>query len=253
MEQTYFVRTEVPGAGHILVPVTVSDEPWKGDLSVTGPEAVTPRRIMDAARRKIGLPLFIGETDRLLLRELSEEDLPAVRNLKLQETDTELLGTSAGQLCDAGFLRSYIRNQYPLFGFGLWGVFLKKDGEDLAGGSGKNDVQLIGLAGFGMPEEEAGQEERQKERQEERQEETPELGYYIAPSFRRKGYAEEACRICLLYAKEELGLEEVLLRIRAGNKASLMLGRKLVQEEKHLEGPGAVPGPEPASLRLVIL
>ena len=115
MERTYYVRTEVPGAGHVLVPVTVSDEPWKGDLSVTGPEAVTPRRITDAARRKTGLPLLIGETDRLILRELSEEDLPAVRDLKLQETETELLGKSAGQLCDAGFLRSYIRNQYPLF------------------------------------------------------------------------------------------------------------------------------------------
>ena len=245
MEQTYYVRTEVPGAGHVLVPVTVSDEPWKGDLSVTGPEAVTPRRITDAARRKIGLPLFIGETDRLMLRELSEEDLSAVRDLKLQETETELLGASAGQFCDAVFLRSYIRNQYPLFGFGLWGVFLKKDGEELEGGSGKNAVQLIGLAGFGMPEKEEGQEERP--------EETPELGYYIAPSFRRKGYAEEACRICLLYAKEELGLEEVLLRIRAENRASLMLGRKLMQAEKHPEGPGAAPGPEPASLRFMIL
>ena len=221
MERTYYVRTEVPGAGNVLVPVTVSDEPWKGDLAVTGPEAVTPRRITDAARRKTGLPLLIGETDRLTLRELSEEDLPAVRDLKLQETETELLGASAGQLCDAVFLRSYIRNQYPLFGFGLWGVFLKKDGEDMAGGSGNNAVQLIGLAGFGMPEEEAGQEERQ--------EESPELGYYIAPSFRRRGYAEEACRICLLYAKEELGLEEVLLRVRAENRASLMLGRKLLQ------------------------
>ena len=241
MERIYYVRTEVPGAGTVLVPVTVSDEPWKGDLSVTGPEAVTPRRITDAARRKTGLPLLIGETDRLILRELSEEDLPAVRDLKLQETETELLGKSAGQLCDAGFLRSYIRNQYPLFGFGLWGVFLKKDREDMAGGAGQSPAQLIGLAGFGMPEEEAGQEE------------TPELGYYIAPSFRRKGYAEEACRICLLYAKEELGLEEVLLRVRAENKASLMLGRKLVQEEKHPEGPGAAPGPEPASLRVAIL
>lgn len=245
MEQTYYVRTEVPGAGYVLVPVTVSDEPWKGDLAVTGPEAVTPRRIADAARRKIGLPLFIGETDRLLLRELSEEDLPAVRDLKLQETETELLGASAGQLCDAAFLRSYIRNQYPLFGFGLWGVFLKRNAEDAPGGSGKSAAQLIGLAGFGMPEEEEGQEERL--------EETPELGYYIAPSFRRKGYAEEACRVCLLYAKEELGLEEVLLRIRAENKASLMLGRKLMQRKKHPIRQGAAPEPEPASLRFTML
>ena len=222
MERTYYVRTEVPGTGCVLVPVTVSDEPWKGDLAVTGPEAVTPRRITDAARRKTGLPLLIGETERLILRELSEEDLPAVRALKLQESETELLGASAGQFCDAAFLQSYIRNQYPLFGFGLWGVLLKKDGEYAPCGSGQGPGELIGLAGFGMPEEEAGQEERQ--------EEAPELGYYIAPSFRRKGYAEEACRLCLLYAKEELGLEEVLLRIRAENRASLMLERKLMQE-----------------------
>lgn len=223
MERTYYVRTEARGSGHVLVPVTVSDEPWKGDLAVTGPEAVTPRRITDAARRKTGLPLMIGETERLVLRELSEEDLPAVRDLGLQETDTEMLGTSAGLFCDAAFLSSYIRNQYPLFGFGLWGVFLKKDAEDASCGSGQGSGELIGLAGFGMPEEEAGQEERQ--------EEAPELGYYIAPSFRRKGYAEEACRLCLLYAKEELGLEEVLLRIREENRASLMLGRKLMQEK----------------------
>ena len=231
MERTYYVRTEVPGAGHVLVAVTVSDEPWKGDLAVTGPEAVTPRRITDAARRKTGLPLLIGETERLILRELSEEDLPAVKALKLQESETELLGASAGQLCDAAFLRSYIRNQYPLFGFGLWGVFLKKDREDAPYGSEKSAAQLIGLAGFGMPEEEAGQEKSQEEGQEKDQEEPPELGYYIAPEFRRMGYAEEACRLCLLYAKEELGLEEVLLRIRAENRASLMLGRKLMQEK----------------------
>ena len=63
MEQTCYVRLEIRGTGQILVPVTVSDEPWKGDLAVTGPEAVTPRRITDAARRKIGLPLLIGETN----------------------------------------------------------------------------------------------------------------------------------------------------------------------------------------------
>lgn len=222
MERTYYVRTEVPGTGCVLVPVTVSDEPWKGDLAVTGPEAVTPRRITDAARRKTGLPLLIGETERLILRELSEEDLPAVRALKLQESETELLGASAGQFCDATFLHSYIRNQYPFFGFGLWGVLLKKDRESGPCGSENSAAQLIGLAGFGMPEEEAGQEKSQ--------EEPPELGYYIAPEFRRMGYAEEACRICLLYAKEELGLEEVLLRIRAENRASLILGRKLMQE-----------------------
>ena len=245
MEQTCYVRLEIRGTGQILVPVTVSDEPWKGDLAVTGPEAVTPRRITDAARRKSGLPLLIGETERLILRELSEEDLPAIRGLKLWEADAKLLGASAGQLCDAVFLRSYVRNQYPLFGFGIWGVFVKNSPDVIGGGTGDEAGTLAGLAGFGMPEEETDTETAR--------EEIPELGYYIAPSFQRKGYAEEACRLCLLYAGEELGLEEVLLRVRAENRASLMLGRKLQQAGKHPCGQEPAEEQEPAAVRLVLV
>ena len=243
MEQTCYVRLEIRGTGQILVPVTVSDEPWKGDLAVTGPEAVTPRRITDAARRKIGLPLLIGETERLFLRELSEEDLPAIRGLKLWETDAKLLGASAGQLCDAVFLRSYVRNQYPLFGFGIWGVFVKNSPDITGGVPGNEAGTLAGLAGFGMPEEETDTDT----------EGIPEIGYYIAPSFRRKGYAEEACRLCLLYAGEELGLEEVLLRVRAENRASLMLGKKLQQTGKHPCGQEPAGEQEPAAVRLVLI
>ena len=243
MEQTCYVRLEIRGTGQILVPVTVSDEPWKGDLAVTGPEAVTPRRITDAARRKIGLPLLIGETERLFLRELSEEDLPAIRGLKLWETDAKLLGASAGQLCDAVFLRSYVRNQYPLFGFGIWGVFVKNSPDVTGGAPGNEAGTLAGLAGFGMPEEETDTDT----------EGIPEIGYYIAPSFRRKGYAEEACRLCLLYAGEELGLEEVLLRVREENRASLMLGKKLQQTGKHPCGQEPAGEQEPAAVRLVLI
>ena len=243
MEQTCYVRLEIRGTGQILVPVTVSDEPWKGDLAVTGPEAVTPRRITDAARRKIGLPLLIGETERLFLRELSEEDLPAIRGLKLWETDAKLLGASAGQLCDAVFLHSYVRNQYPLFGFGIWGGFVKNSPDVTGGAPGNEAGTLAGLAGFGMPEEETDTDT----------EGIPELGYYIAPSFRRKGYAEEACRLCLLYAGEELGLEEVLLRVRADNRASLMLGKKLQQTGKHPCGQEPAGEQEPAAVRLVLI
>ena len=242
MEQTCYVRLEIRGTGQILVPVTVSDEPWKGDLAVTGPEAVTPRRITDAARRKIGLPLLIGETERLFLRELSEEDLPAIRGLKLWETDAKLLGASAGQLCDAVFLRSYVRNQYPLFGFGIWGVFVKNSPDVTGGAPGNEAGTLAGLAGFGMPEEDTDTDT----------EGIPELGYYISPSFRRKGYAEEACRLCLLYAGEELGLEQVLLRVRAENRASLMLGKKLLQTGIHPCGQETAWEKESAAVRLIL-
>ena len=199
----------------IVVPVVVSDEPWKGDLAVTGPEAVTERRLQDAARRKLGLPLIIAETERLFLREFTEADLPALRGFEISETELKLLGADAGQFCDAEFLKSYINNQYPLWGFGIWGVFLRKNG------------RLIGMAGFSMPEEEEAPENGQ--RREPDRAEAPGLGYYIAPEYRRQGLAEEACTVCLRYAEEELGFPEVTIRVRQDNAASLALAGKLAE------------------------
>lgn len=214
-------------AGEILVPVTVSDEPWKGDLAVTGPEAVTPRRLTDAARRKVGLPLIIAETEHLTLREFAAEDLPAIREMSIEETELKLLGASAGQFCSEEFLRSYIRNQYPVWGFGMWGVFLRETGT------------LIGMAGFALPEEEtppgplsgpAAMDESALSGPAAAEEIlAPSLGYYIAPEYRRRGFAAEACRAALLYAAEELGLEEsgIEIRIRKENRASRALAEKL--------------------------
>ena len=231
MTETYYVRisagTEncpdaVPGATETVVPVVVSDEPWKGDLAVTGPEAVTERRLQDAARRKLGLPLIIAETERLFLREFTEADLPALRGFEISETELKLLGADAGQFCDAEFLKAYINNQYPLWGFGIWGVFQRECG------------RLIGMAGFSLQENEEKTENTEYRTSDTFQdgEEVPGLGYYIAPAFRRQGFAEEACRACLRYAEEELGFPAVSLRVRLENAASLALAEKLA---KHAE------------------
>ena len=229
MTETYYVRisagTEncpdaVPGAAaETVVPVVVSDEPWKGDLAVTGPEAVTERRLQDAARRKLGLPLIIAETERLFLREFTEADLPALRGFEISETELKLLGADAGQFCDAEFLKAYINNQYPLWGFGIWGVFLREGG------------RLVGMAGFSAPENEEKTENTEYRTSDTFQdgEEVPGLGYYIAPAFRRQGFAEEACRACLRYAEEELGFPEVSIRVRPDNAASRALAEKLAE------------------------
>ena len=53
-----------------------------------------------------------------------------------------------------------------------------------------------------------------------------ELGYHIFHPFRRQGYAEEACRAVLNYAKEELACP-VCARVAKENTASIQMLEKL--------------------------
>lgn len=187
--------------------VRVSDEPWQGDLAVTGPEAVTPERIVEAARRKLGLPLIVAEWEGNVFRELTPEDHPAVRAL-VRETRTEGFSSEA-QLADPEYYDAYVRNQYQLFGYGLWGLFRKDSG------------QLLGIAGFSAPPDNGADLE---------------LGFHIAEVFRRHGYAMAACRAALAYASEELGAERITLRIRRENRPSLCFSEKLKASLPQMKG-----------------
>lgn len=207
--------------------VRVSDEPWLGDLAVTGPEAVTPERIVEAARRKLGLPLIIAEWEGIVLRELTPEDHPAVRALVREEDADGILweGISSGgsssescsfegfpseaRLADPEYYDAYVRNQYPLFGYGLWGLFRKDSG------------QLLGIAGFSAPPDDGSDLE---------------LGFHIAEAFRRHGYAMAACRAALAYVSEELGAERITLRIRRENRPSLCFSEKLKTSLPQMKG-----------------
>lgn len=192
MKRSFYVRvTESRGCT-----VTVSDEPWQGELAVTGEDAVTPERIVAVARRKLKLPLIIAETERLLLRELCMEDLAALCALPLTEAERELLGPQAAGLFEESCLRSYIEYQYSFFGYGIWAVLRRDTGA------------LAGLCGFSPGE-------------------PPELGYCIGRDYRRLGYATEACRAAFRYAEQELGFTEVGVRIRRDNTASLAFYEKL--------------------------
>ena len=192
---------------------------------------------MEAARRKLGLPLIVAEWGETELRELTPEDYPAVCTL-VRETGGEGMsaegisagdfsaeGISAGdfsaeeisvedfpsetKLADPEYYDAYVRTQYPLFGYGLWGLFRKDSG------------QLIGIAGFSAPPDDDSDLE---------------LGYHIAEAFRRQGYGLAACRAALAYAADELGAERITLRIRRENRPSLCLSEKLKASLPQMKG-----------------
>ena len=54
-----------------------------------------------------------------------------------------------------------------------------------------------------------------------------ELGYTVFPRFRRRGYAFEACRALIGWARETHGITRFSLSISPANVASVALARKL--------------------------
>jgi len=110
---------------------------------------------------------MIIETDRLILREMTEDDFDALYAVL---ADADIMGHYPYTF-DEDRVRGWIKKnieRYQVFGFGLWAVVLKETGE-MIGDCGLT-MQLIG-----------GQIK-------------PEIGYHIRKDCQRRGYASEAAK-----------------------------------------------------------
>ena len=167
-----------------------------------------------------GIPLEILRTGRCCLRELSLEDLPDLIRLDADQ-DPESPGRffRGEPGSEEKYLSSYIRNQYPFFGYGFYGVY-------------KNDTgEFLGIAGFYLPEKKQGRENGRKKEwlaigfgedsSPTEEEDCLEIGYAVKKSARRKGYAKEWIRALIDYARTDLHMNNVIARIPADNRASL--------------------------------
>ncbi len=136
---------------------------------------------------------MILETERLYMRELTEDDFDALCMI-LQDKDA--MYAYEGAFSDAE-VQEWLDGQfarYQKWGFGLWAVILKETEE------------LIGQCGLTM--------QPWKDR------EVLEVGYLFRRSCWHKGYATEAARACIAYAFAELKAAEVCSIIRDTNTAS---------------------------------
>lgn len=171
------------------------------------------------ARRHLGLPWRICETERLLIREMFGDDF--------DEVWENQIGHGFGTVEE---LLAYTKYQYTFYEFGFWALVDKESQE------------LVGVAGLKVPEEKEGPEEdaevfeRQgkslkQEREPDRRGKdfgfTLELGYHIFRAFRKQGYGRESCRAILRYGEKELGADRFLVRISKENMASKALAVSL--------------------------
>lgn len=108
---------------------------------------------------------MVIETERLYLREMTENDFEALNKIS---ADSDIM-QHYPYVFDEARVRNWIQrnmDRYRIFGFGLWAVCLKESGE-MIGDCGLT-MQLIN-----------GQIK-------------PEIGYHIRSDKQRKGYAKEA-------------------------------------------------------------
>ncbi|MCR4740158.1 MAG: GNAT family N-acetyltransferase [Lachnospiraceae bacterium] len=158
--------------------------------------------------RFLGIPWVILETDRCLVREIKEDDVETLyRIFDRKQSDASLPaskdeaddGLYDDPLREEAYTRDYIKYQYRFFEYGIWIVV------------DKGTKRIIGRAGLSNRE---GFDDI-------------ELGYAIAPPYRRQGYAKEVCEGIIRYAADYMKLERLNAFAGTDNAASIGLLEKL--------------------------
>lgn len=137
------------------------------------------------------IPLMIAKTSRLLLRETTEEDVEEFAKIYGDPDITKYTDGILDIYTEKKYVNVFREKEYELRGFGIWTVIRKKDN------------RVIGRCGFDVR---AAFDE-------------PEVGYVIGKEFQSKGYATEALKAALSFArKKKLG--KINAFVMSGNDAS---------------------------------
>jgi RimJ/RimL family protein N-acetyltransferase len=139
------------------------------------------------------------ETERLILRGFTEEDVAAMQQVHAEEEVTRYLGTEPFTLDDAWRFVALMLGHWELRGFGMF-VVEAKDG-----------TGVVGRIGPWQPAEWPGFE----------------LGYALGREHWGHGYAKEAVEACLVFSREVLGQERVVSCIDPANANSQRVARAL--------------------------
>lgn len=151
-------------------------------------------------KRFLGLPWDILETQRCLVRETTVDDVDSFYELYRDEEITKYMeDLFEDRDEEIEYTKSYIKNVYEFYGFGMWTVLEKASGE------------IIGRAGVSYRE---GYE-------------LPELGFMIGKAYWRQGYAFEVCKAIANYMHENYEMDKIQIFIEPENTPSILLAKKL--------------------------
>ncbi len=157
------------------------------------------------ALRKAGVPVEIARTERLLLRETVDADVPELYRIGTDAAVAKYITPMQSTLEEEiAYTKAYVRHMYAFYDFGLWTVL----DIDISG-----QECVIGRAGLFPSERLNGQIE---------------MGYMIAPECQGRGYGKATAEAVLHYAFDVLDMEEIHLFAAEENKASVKVAEVLL-------------------------
>ena len=150
---------------------------------------------------------MILETERLTLRELTDDDYVALYAVL---ADSDIMAHYPYTFDEARVRRWIGRNRerYQQDGFGLWAMVLKETGEMI----GDCGITMQNIHGTMLPE----------------------IGYHIRADRQRRGYASEAAAECIRYAFENYDFPAVYSYMKYTNipsqRTAVKNGMKFIEE-----------------------
>ena len=155
----------------------------------------------------------ILETERTILREITEDDAEFILDLLNQPSFIRYIGDRNVRTIDAArdYIESRFTESYQKFGFGMWAVELNETNEP------------IGVCGF------------------VRRDSLPaaDIGFALLPQFEKRGYAFESASAAMRYGRDVLNLPRILAITSQGNVSSQKLLEKIgLKFERLISLPG---------------
>jgi ribosomal-protein-alanine N-acetyltransferase len=143
----------------------------------------------------------ILETDRLLIREIVEDDAPFINALLNSPGFLKYIGDRGVRSDNDArtFIHERLRKSYEVNGYGLYAVLLK------------TDSTLVGMCGFVRRDTLPG----------------PDLGFAFLPEFEGKGFGTESSLVLLDFGRDELNFDDLYAITTLDNAASIKLLEKL--------------------------
>lgn len=152
--------------------------------------------------RANGLPITICNTRRLIIRELTVEDIKDLYQIYQNKDVTQYIDDMSDYLdIEVEKHKAYIKNVYSFYGYGLWGVY------------SKTTKKLIGRCGIENKVIDGKQE--------------IELSYLLDKQHWGYGYALECCKSVIQYAKDTLEIKRLAAVIDKLNARSINLAINL--------------------------
>ena len=149
----------------------------------------------------VGEPFVVMKTNRLIIREICVDDVAKLYEIYDENITKYMPGLFQNIEDEIEYTKSYIKNVYGLYHYGIWILERIEDGA------------VIGRAGIEYKEIENSTY-------------THELGYMIGTLYQNQGYAGEAIENILAYMKEYYEIEDIFVKVDENNLKSIHLAKK---------------------------